>query len=123
MRQIGQPTWVQRLIASYNPARYFQKFMLISLASMLLVLALANPRVQSSQNQAVKKGIDVMLALDVSKSMLAQDIKPSRLDRARQLLGWNPKYNLHEMMATAWKWELRLKEDENIFNTPNAGLN
>ena len=44
-------------------------------------------------------------------------------DRARQLLGWNPKYNLHEMMATAWKWELRLKEDENIFNTPNAGLN
>lgn len=86
MRQIGQPTWVQRLIASYNPARYFQKFMLISLASMLLVLALANPRVQSSQNQAVKKGIDVMLALDVSKSMLAQDLKPNRLERAKQLL-------------------------------------
>ena len=44
-------------------------------------------------------------------------------DKAKNLLGWNPKYSLQEMMATAWKWELKLKEDEKIFNSSNADLN
>lgn len=44
-------------------------------------------------------------------------------DRAKTLLGWNPKYSLQDMMETAWKWELKLKEDEKIFTAPNAGLN
>ena len=44
-------------------------------------------------------------------------------DRARTMLGWAPNYDLHQMMATAWQWELKLKEDENIFGTKNAGLN
>jgi UDP-glucose 4-epimerase len=44
-------------------------------------------------------------------------------DKARNLLGWSPKYNLQEMMATAWKWELKLKDNENIFSSPDAGLN
>ena len=44
-------------------------------------------------------------------------------DKARNVLGWVPKYNLHQMMATAWQWELKLKEDENIFNAKNADLN
>ena len=44
-------------------------------------------------------------------------------DKAKKLLGWNPKYSLHDMMETAWKWELKLRNDEKIFNTPNADLN
>ena len=44
-------------------------------------------------------------------------------DKAKNLLGWKPKYSLQEMMATAWKWELKLKEDEKIFNSSNADLN
>ena len=44
-------------------------------------------------------------------------------DKAKNLLGWIPKYNLKQMMDTAWKWEVKLKEDEKIFNTPNADLN
>jgi UDP-glucose 4-epimerase len=44
-------------------------------------------------------------------------------DRAKKLLGWNPKYSLQDMMETAWKWELKLKEEEKIFNASNAGLN
>jgi UDP-glucose 4-epimerase len=44
-------------------------------------------------------------------------------DKAKKLLGWIPKYNLQDMMETAWKWELKLKEDEKIFNSPNADLN
>lgn len=44
-------------------------------------------------------------------------------DKAKNLLGWIPKFSLQEMMATAWKWELKLKEDEKIFNSPNAEMN
>ncbi len=42
---------------------------------------------------------------------------------ARKVLGWNPGYSLDEMMATAWKWELKLKEDESLHNNPNFQLN
>jgi len=38
---------------------------------------------------------------------------------AKKSLGWNLKYSLEDMMETAWKWELKLKQDETIFNNPN----
>lgn len=44
-------------------------------------------------------------------------------DKAKNELGWKPAYSLRDMMDTAWKWELKLKDDEAIFNTPNADLN
>ncbi len=49
-----------------------------------LVLALAEPQTGSKLEKVQRKGIDLILALDVSNSMLAQDIKPSRLERAKQ---------------------------------------
>jgi UDP-glucose 4-epimerase len=42
---------------------------------------------------------------------------------ANEMLGWNIKYSLEDMMATAWKWELKLKEDEAIHNNPNFQMN
>ena len=44
-------------------------------------------------------------------------------DKARQVLGWNPRYSLDQMMETAWKWELRLKEDEKLFSSFQSELN
>lgn len=44
-------------------------------------------------------------------------------DKARQLLGWQPKYNLEDMMRTAWEWEVRLKEDEEMFSSSESQLN
>lgn len=44
-------------------------------------------------------------------------------DKARKLLGWEPKYNLEDMMRTAWEWELRLKEDEELFTSSESQLN
>jgi UDP-glucose 4-epimerase len=44
-------------------------------------------------------------------------------DKAKNILGWNPKYSLDEMMATAWKWETRLKEDEQFFSSIQSELN
>lgn len=44
-------------------------------------------------------------------------------DKAKTVLRWTPKFNLSEMIETAWKWELKLKEDENFFNAKNTELN
>lgn len=42
---------------------------------------------------------------------------------AKKALGWSPRYSLDDMMATAWKWELKLKEDETIYANPNFKMN
>ena len=42
---------------------------------------------------------------------------------AREQLGWHIKYSLEDMMLTAWKWELKLKEDEAMHNNPNYHMN
>ena len=44
-------------------------------------------------------------------------------DKAITCLGWALQYNLTDMLATAWKWELKLKENENLLANQNAGLN
>jgi UDP-glucose 4-epimerase len=44
-------------------------------------------------------------------------------EKARMLLGWIPKFSLEEMMLTAWNWEMRLKEEENLLGGQNVFLN
>jgi Ca-activated chloride channel family protein len=86
IKKIGDPELVEQLMGKYNNRGFFQKFLLAAFALTLLVLALANLRVPKGSEKISRNGIDVMIAIDVSKSMLAQDIKPTRLDRAKQLL-------------------------------------
>jgi Ca-activated chloride channel family protein len=59
------------------------------LAYLFLIIGLANPQVGTKEVERKRQGIDLVIALDVSNSMKAQDIKPSRLERAKQLI-----YNL-----------------------------
>ena len=44
-------------------------------------------------------------------------------DLAKQMLGWNPRFSLEDIMASAWKWELRLKADETVFGSQPGYLN
>jgi Ca-activated chloride channel homolog len=60
------------------------KFFLNLLTLSAVIVALANPQIGSQLEKVKRKGIDIVIALDVSNSMLAQDIKPSRLERAKQ---------------------------------------
>ncbi len=86
IKKIGDPVLVKQLSRGYSPSKFLQKFLLIVLAFALLVVVLANLRTAASEQKISRDGIDVMIALDVSKSMLAQDIKPNRLERAKQVL-------------------------------------
>lgn len=62
------------------------KFSVLVLALAFLVLALSNPQIGSRMEKARRKGVDLIVALDVSNSMLARDIKPNRLTNAKRAL-------------------------------------
>ncbi|MEO0787908.1 MAG: tetratricopeptide repeat protein [Bacteroidota bacterium] len=59
------------------------KFLLVFSAIPLLIMALANPQYSAQREEIKRRGIDLFIAMDVSRSMLARDIEPSRMDRAR----------------------------------------
>lgn len=61
----------------------FIKFAIISISIVLLIFALANPQIGSKIEEVKQVGIDVYICLDVSLSMTAEDIKPSRLNKAK----------------------------------------
>ena len=84
--KIGDEALVNQLIKDYSPAKFSIKFILIVAAFVIGIIALANPRKPQGSTMVSRSGIDVMIALDVSKSMLADDIKPSRLERAKQFI-------------------------------------
>lgn len=86
-KKIGDANLVKEIIKNHSPQNFALKFVLILVAFALAAFALANPRSPKGVEQVNRNGIDVMIALDVSKSMLAQDIKPNRLERAKQALG------------------------------------
>ena len=86
-RKIGDERLVKEMTKNYSAQRFGLKFIFIVIGFGVTVFALANLRSPQGTEKVTRNGIDIMIALDVSKSMLAQDIKPSRLDRAKQLLG------------------------------------
>ena len=84
--RIGDPSLVRQLIGNFSSARFLIKAGLMLVALMVIVMAAANLQKPGSMENIQRKGVDVMLVLDVSKSMLARDIKPSRLEKAKQFL-------------------------------------
>lgn len=86
IRQLGDPRLVGPLLGHASFGRQILVFALNTLAYALGVVALANPRQPEQGTLDVRKGIDVVLALDVSNSMLAQEGSVSRLQAARSLM-------------------------------------
>ena len=84
--KMGDPLLIKELTANFNQTAPYKKFLLIFFAMALILVSLANFRSPKGSEKITRNGIDVMIALDVSNSMLAQDITPNRLDRAKQLL-------------------------------------
>lgn len=66
--------------------RPWLKFILLQAALILLIIAIANPQTGSKLEEVKREGIDLFIALDVSNSMLAEDILPNRLERSRQAI-------------------------------------
>ena len=86
IRQTGDPRLVTTLFKNHSSAKSVIKFFLIVFVFAVGCAALANPRKQDESLAETRKGIDLVIALDVSNSMLATDIEPNRLTRARQFV-------------------------------------
>ncbi len=91
--RFGNPELLARAGMSVSTGRRAVKAALILLSMALMTVALAGPQWGASREKIERKGADVMVALDVSKSMLAQDVAPSRIIKARQAVT-----NLIELM-------------------------
>ena len=83
LAQFGDLALVQKLSATLSRGARAAKSVLMLLAVALLILALARPQFGTRVETVRSQGQDVMVALDVSRSMLAEDVSPDRLERAR----------------------------------------
>jgi Ca-activated chloride channel family protein len=80
----GDLLGLERLAPDISTYKRPFKFGLLLLAFVFLVLAMANPRMGNTTQSVEREGIDVYIALDISRSMWARDVKPDRMERARQ---------------------------------------
>lgn len=85
-KRLGDEKLVAELTRNHSPQKALLKFALVAIAFAIGCVTLANPRKPDDESAEVRKGIDVVIALDVSNSMLATDVAPNRLTQAQNLL-------------------------------------
>lgn len=76
----------QRLMPNYSSRRLLWKFLLYLGALASILIGLANPQLGTKLEKVKRQGVDVIIAVDLSKSMMADDIQPNRLERAKTLV-------------------------------------
>lgn len=86
MASFGDQKVVKMMIPQVSFSRPVLKFILFIVAFALLVLGTADPRIGSKLEEVKQKSADLMIVLDVSNSMLAQDIAPNRLENAKRAI-------------------------------------
>lgn len=83
MQRFGNLDLVKKLTQSVSRGRQILKATMIVLALLFIVLALTRPQIGTRLEEVRREGVDIFIALDVSASMLAEDIRPSRLAKAK----------------------------------------
>ena len=83
LAKLGQTEAIDRLAPDFSSKKIRWKTALFCLGIGLLVVAWANPQLGTKREKVRSKSLDVFIALDISNSMLATDIQPSRLERAK----------------------------------------
>jgi Ca-activated chloride channel family protein len=85
-RRLADARLWERLAPTAKPARKSLRLLCFSLAGLFAVVALVNPQYGTRTEKVAREGVDLFIALDLSRSMEAEDITPSRLERARLLV-------------------------------------
>jgi len=85
-RKFSNPDLLKRLAPNSSTFKSTFKLILLLLGIAFLVISLVNPKMGSKLKTVKREGVDVVFALDVSRSMLAEDIAPNRLEKAKQII-------------------------------------
>ena len=86
LRKFGDPRLLKSMMPDVSRWRPGIKFWLLEVALMLLVLMLARPQMGTKISHEKRTGIETIIAVDISNSMRAEDVTPSRLDRAKMMV-------------------------------------
>ena len=86
LKRFGDIKVIQVMMPRYSSTKPMTKFIILLIAFIFFVVGIADPQVGSRLEKVKREGIDLFLVLDVSNSMLAEDIKPDRLDRAKMAI-------------------------------------
>lgn len=77
---------LKRLSPAYSPSKSAFKLTVFLIGLSFLIVSLVNPKMGSKLKTVKREGVDIVFALDVSKSMLAEDIAPNRLEKSKQII-------------------------------------
>lgn len=83
LRRFGDQALVEKLMPSYSKAKVWLRLSLFAIAFMFFILGISRPQMGAILKEHKTRGAEVMVVLDVSNSMLAQDYSPNRLERAK----------------------------------------
>ena len=86
LRKFGEPSLLKEMMPDVSKYRLTIKFSLLLSAITILIFMIARPQVGSKISHEKREGIEVLIALDISNSMLAQDVIPSRLEKSKLLI-------------------------------------
>lgn len=85
-KEFATNTALNKLAPEKSIFKPLLKIITLCVVLLFLVIALANPKMGTSLETVKRQGVDIVFALDVSKSMLAKDIAPNRLEKAKQII-------------------------------------
>ncbi len=83
VKAFGDPTLVGQIMPSYSKSKGWVHVTLFAIAFFFFVIGLSRPQIGAKLKEHQSKGVEIMIALDVSNSMLAEDYSPNRLERAK----------------------------------------
>jgi Ca-activated chloride channel family protein len=83
IRKFGDEALVSRLMPSYSKGKVWVRLVLFSIGFFFFVIGLSRPQIGAKLKEHETKGAEIMIVLDVSNSMLAEDYSPNRLERAK----------------------------------------
>ena len=86
LTQLGESSILENLIPTYSKLLPRWKRFLFLLALAFLMIGIANPQIGTKYEEVKREGFEMMICLDVSNSMLAEDLTPNRLERAKQAI-------------------------------------
>lgn len=86
MLKFGDLNLLRQLSPSYSKYRPFVKFLLMEFTLALMIIMLARPQMGTKSSTDKRKGIEAIIAMDISNSMLAEDVAPSRLEKSKMMV-------------------------------------
>lgn len=85
-KEFGDLFLIEKLTPEASVFKPWLKMIVFTLAIASLIIALANPKIGSKMETVKREGIDIVFAVDISKSMLAEDVAPNRLEKSKQIV-------------------------------------